>query len=101
MFLNLTVAQPALLGKVGEVENAVKQLKEDKIQMKNNDNGSTSNDNIKCERIKNLVGEKGMRELSEEGFQKHRGNVHILDFIIVIIIVISKYDDGGVDKVDH
>ena len=42
-----------------------------------------------------------MRELSEEGFQKHRGNVHILDFIIVIIIVISKYDDGGVDKVDH
>ena len=58
MFLNLTVAQPALLGKVGEVENAVKQLKEDKIQMKNNDNGicdgSTSNDNIKCEKVKEL-----------------------------------------------
>ena len=55
----------------------------------------------KSKSLKNLVGEKGMRELSEEGFQKHRGNVHILDFIIVIIIVISKYDDGGVDKVDH
>ena len=34
LFLNLTVAQPALLGKVGEVEDAVKQLGEDKIKMK-------------------------------------------------------------------
>ena len=51
---------------------------------------------IKSKSSKNLVGEKGMRELSEEGFQKHRGNVHILDFVILIVFVISKYDDDGV-----
>ena len=50
----------------------------------------------KSKSLKNLVGEKGMRELSEEGFQKHRGNVHILDFVILIVFVISKYDDDGV-----
>ena len=48
----------------------------------------------KSKSLKNLVGEKGMRELSEEGFQKHRGNVHILDFVIVISK--AEYNDDGV-----
>ena len=27
---------------------------------------------------RNLISEKGMGKLPEEGFQKHRGNVHVL-----------------------
>ena len=47
---DLTVAQPTFLGKVGEVEDAVKELEEEKLLMKK-DNGlcndiSNDNDNI-------------------------------------------------------
>ena len=34
LFANLTVAQPTLLGKVSEVYDAVKELKEEKLLMK-------------------------------------------------------------------
>ena len=33
---------------------------------------------LKKEKKKNLISEKGMGKLPEEGFQKHRGNVHVL-----------------------
>ena len=50
VIVDLTVAQPTLLGKVGEVEDAVKQLEEEKLLVKK-DNGvcidiSNENDNI-------------------------------------------------------
>ena len=38
VIVDLTVAQPTLLGKVGEVEDAVKQLEEEKLLV-NKDNG--------------------------------------------------------------
>ena len=34
LFANLTVAQPTLLGKVGEVYDAVKELEEEKLLVK-------------------------------------------------------------------
>ena len=34
VIVDLTVAQPALLGKVGEVEDAVKKLEKEKLLMK-------------------------------------------------------------------
>ena len=50
VIVDLTVAQPTLLGKVGEVEDAVKQLEEEKMLVKK-DSGvfndiSNHNDNI-------------------------------------------------------
>ena len=50
VIVDLTVAQPTLLGKVGEVEDAVKELEEEKLLMRK-DNGvgndiSNDNDNI-------------------------------------------------------
>ena len=50
---DLTVAQPTFLGKVGEVEDAVKELEEGKLLMKKKDNSicdniSNDNNNIKC-----------------------------------------------------
>ena len=50
VIVDLTVAQPTLLGKVGEVEDTVKELEEEKLLMRK-DNGvgndiSNDNDNI-------------------------------------------------------
>ena len=52
--------------------------------------------NVKKSVIKrNLIGEKRVGELSEEGFQKHRSNMHIL--IRDSICMLLQYDDDDDD----
>ena len=58
------------------MEDAVKEL--DKISVNFMEKFFSGDDIRSKTMMQNLVGEKRVGELPEEGFQKHRGNVNIL-----------------------